>query len=385
MPFEIQNASGEWTAVHAQGRCGGPRGLSVLGTEVLSQFAFKFNGYGDDMLHSKSKVYHKGGQTVFESDGRYPGGPALTQVCRYARNTMRVTWDLNWPKGAVPKEPVELGSCHLAGKWVRLGEVSADKEGGLSIKWTELKAGDRLEWGTFPLSMIFEREDGLRMEYSLGFDVWRWNYALGMSNSRPVTVEVAEDGLELLRRICDAGTELVFPEAREYRFMAVLAWSWKGMAAAEEPCEVQEMAVDGKNGMDMQNLDADKAILVDFGKSICQETVRRMGEDGSRRALCLEHKNAIGMFKRVVRQLSASSDTGHLILKGLTPGLCWDGSHCDKKGLRLHWDHQSLLILLTWAKSILKESWTVQCPVEGVLAELPSMAGLSLPNGFLYE
>lgn len=390
MPFEIKNSDEHWIAMHSQGRCGGPRVLTVNGDTVLTALGCRFDGYGDDMLHSKSAhVYHKAGQAIFESDSHYPNGPECSQTYRYSGNSVRVTWDFNWPKGVIPKKPFEVGSCHLEGKWRRLYVVEESLKGQNGIgTWMPLSEGQTLELQEMPLSLVFERENGMRLEYSLGFDVWRWRYGLGMVNSVPLTVAVNESGIDIIRRLCDAGTETSFPEAREYRFMAILAWSWPGMpdVAAEAFEEAHGSLSVNKEGLDLARLNGNTVVRANFSELPCAESAYKLSLAGERMSIpCFEHKFAINAFKRVIRQLASFSSTGTLVLEGLIPGVCYDGAHCDKKGKRVHWDLQSIITLAAWAKNALGSGWQISCAQPEEWKELPSLSGIHLPNGFIYE
>ena len=93
----------------------------------------------------------------------------------------------------------------------------------------------------------------------------------------------------------------------------------------------------------------------------------------------MEDGFAITRLKRIIRQLAASSQTGCLRIRGLTPGLCLDGSHCAKKGEKLHWDLHSILTFTAWASNCLGEDWKIAfAPTNGWQAELPSLTGLHL-------
>ena len=236
MPIEIEETNGLWKATHAKGRCGGPRTIACGDTDILADFCCSIDSVPDYLLHSKNAhVYHKAGQSVFESKGDYPTGQSLRQISRYAANAMRVTWDLSWPKATAPKDAVQIGNGTLKGRWTRMFLLQQDGSG----QWQELEPGREIAWqGNPPLAMVFEREDGVRLEYAYGFDLWRWEAGLGLANSTPLRVIPSEEGLQILRQVSDASLppsdkeEAPAPQARDYRFMATLAWSTPAMRQA---------------------------------------------------------------------------------------------------------------------------------------------------------
>ncbi len=382
MPFEIQDKDGVWSARHSNGRCGGPRALHINGTSVMSGVTCVIDGQGDDSLHCrKTRVYHKAGQSIFECDGTFKGGQTYSQTCKYAGNSLRVTWDLNWPKNIPVKSSVEIGSAVLDGEWTKVYVVNSTPVDGLPFPglWKALTPGEILFFDTLPASLVFERSDGVRLEYSLGFDIWRWNHGLGVEGASTLTVQVGLDKVRLTRRIAMTDAEEgVIPEAREYRFMATFAWSWPGMEDMDDVADAVELPViSSAQGFDMSSFTGG-AVSLDYAKLPCIDSAKRGGVP------CLETAQAISVLKRCVRQLATASDSGVLVIRNLEPGFCTEGRHVSKKGERLHWDLYDILTFAAWAKNCLGEGWRICCP-QNDWKELPSLAGLYLPNGYVAE
>lgn len=258
--------------------------------------------------------------------------------------------------------------------------------------WQELVPGKNMGWANCPLCLVFEREDGVRMEYSLGFDLWRWNYGIGLQDGTSLEIEVEEDALQLSRYLAkDMPEDGLIPEARDYRFMASIAWSSPEMLSTITPApdKVVDLSINPKRGLDLSGLgeveSKSLALRFKYDDLPCPDSERRRDADGKTGKPCLETGNAISSLKRYIRQLAAiGANGGYLAIDGLTPGLCFVGSHCDKKSNRIHWDLQDILTFAAWAKNCLGDDWTLEFPQPEGWCELPSLAGMGLPNGFVY-
>lgn len=365
--------------------CGGPLDLSVNGSTILTSLSSKLNLNVTDITWPAKtcRVYHKAGTSILETTPNTPDAPVpQQQTSRFAANSARITWDIKWSKATQVKHPVQLGIAVLAGKWTKLYTVPRTGK----PFWSHLEPGAKISFDQgYPLSLVLEREDGVRFEYSFGFDLWRWDYALGMPNSKPLEVLVEADKTTITPQLCDPTAEDVFPEGRQYRFMATIAWSSPELPSKPSHQHPVRLPFNAK-GADLELTGIDKeagCYLIDFAQMPVIEVAKRKTEDG-RSMFCLENNNVLTAVKRTIRQVAAMSSGGHLILAGLTPGICMDGSHCEKKGDRIHWDHQSILAFAAWAKNCLGPSWTLDFPQPDEWAELPSLAYLHLPNGFDY-
>ncbi|MBQ7650746.1 MAG: hypothetical protein IJS15_07285, partial [Victivallales bacterium] len=232
-------------------------------------------------------------------------------------------------------------------------------------------------------SLLLTREDGAKFEYSLGFDLWRWDHALGQPVAAPLSLEVAEEQTTLVHNVCDPTPEEVFPEAREYRFMAVVAFSAPDMASA--PSVEETVTVPFSPGKEDLNLDGitSNSLRIDYNDMPCLENGRRLSADG-RHGICLEDAHSLTAVKRTIRQIAGFAQSGTLVLDGLTPGHCTDGSHCEKKQQREHCDLYSILTMLAWAKNCLGAGWSVIVPQPAPWNELPSLALSHLPLDFEY-
>ena len=379
MPLTIKDKESDFEISHKTGRCGGPHNISLGGKPLLTMLDCSVNGISDSDLRAKSsRLYHKAGQSVFESEGSYTFGVTVNQICRYAGNTIRITWDIKWPKETRPVKPVQIGSARLHGKWTRLTTIARD---GAS-ETIELSNGAFAVPGS-PISIVLHRDDGAKFEYSLGYDLWRWDYAIGQNVTAPLSLDVADEQTTLLHSICDPTPEEVYPEAREYRFMALVAFSAPGMPqppAIDEATSVQfkkdkaDLALDGISS---------NTIRIDYTTMPCIENGRRLTSRG-REAICFEDGHSMTSLKRTIRQIADISQSGTLVLEGLTPGHCIDGSHCTKKQPREHCDLYSIITFVAWAKNCLGKGWTIVTPQPAPWNALPSLSYSHLPLDFEY-
>ena len=377
MPLDITESNGLWSATHAKGRCGGPRKVAIK-DDIISDFCCSIDSVPDYLIHSKNaRVYHKAGQSIFEGEGTYPTGQTLRQISRYAANAMRVTWDINWPKATAPKDAVQIGNATLNGKWNKLLALKRDgtlDEIGLTstttIAWQENP----------PLALVFEREDGTQVEFSYGFDLWRWDFGLGLTNTTPLRVTVSEDSVQILRQVSDPSVapsekeEAPTPQPREYRFMATLAWA--------SP-EMEQYTLRAKSQGESTPISFDDSGLLLNG--LPEGTCRFAIDLSPLPYTCLESDPLLSRMKRFIRQLATYSAEGSVVFSGFSPAICTEGSHCTKRHATLHWDHQALLSFSAWAKNCLGDGWQLDFQFPAPLAKLPSLKYISLPNGFIYN
>ncbi|MBR4222164.1 MAG: hypothetical protein IKR81_13460 [Victivallales bacterium] len=377
MPLEITESNGLWSATHAKGRCGGPRKVAIK-DDLVTDFCCSIDSVPDYLVHSKNAhVYHKAGQSVFEGEGSYPSGQTIRQISRYAANSMRVTWDINWPKATAPKDSVQIGNATLNGKWPRMMALERDGKAA----WQKLAPGQVLTWQEAPpLALVFEREDGAQVEFSYGFDLWRWDFGLGLTNSIPLKVTVAEETIQILRQVSDLSVapsdkeEAPTPQARDYRFMATLAWATPDMDQYTLRAKQQGATVPVQfddNGLLLNGL-PEGATCLAIDLAAMSET-------------CMESDALLSKMKRFIRQLASFSAEGSGVFSGFSPTCCMEASHCEKRKATLHWDHRALLSFAAWAKNCLGEGWSLDFHFPAPLAELPSLKYISLPNGFIYN
>ncbi|MGI6354535.1 MAG: hypothetical protein ACOX6W_05500 [Lentisphaeria bacterium] len=381
---------GGWLLRHSPKTCGGPAELAWDGKAVLRDFQCRFDGLSDAAFTTRaSRFYRKGGQSVASCEGQVSplSGNALRQITRYGANAARVTWDLSWRKDTVAKIGVEIGSATLIGAWRRVLVIPdfAAWTSGQAAQWHDLTPGKTLVFNPIPLAVVCERDDGVQIEFSMGFDVWRWQRGLGDfgPDRTGVALAVSDQEMTFQRQILRGGEDIM-PEAREYRFCSQIAWRAPASVepAAFPPATQLEFQATGGGLAPLPTVDADGvlSLALDFAAMPVASVARR--DDGSGLP-CWESNVTQRAAHRAIRQIAAAGTTGFLRLDGLTPGGCQDGSHCDRKHGAAHWDLQGILTFANWARQCLGDGWTIAAPQpDDPWRLLPSLADPLAVTGF---
>ncbi|HPY91097.1 MAG TPA: hypothetical protein PLT23_10240, partial [Lentisphaeria bacterium] len=120
---------------------------------------------------------------------------------------------------------------------------------GQAAQWHDLVPGKNLVFNPIPLAVVCERDDGVQIEFSMGFDVWRWQRGLGDFGSErsQVALAVSDQEMTFQRQILQGGEDIM-PEAREYRFCSQIAWRAPTSAepAAFPPATTLEFQANGE-------------------------------------------------------------------------------------------------------------------------------------------
>ncbi len=381
---------GGWLLRHGQKTCGGPAELAWNGKTVLRDFQCRFDALTDAAFAVRTvRFFRKGGQGVASSEGQVNPltGNALRQITRYGANAARVTWDVAWRKDTAAKIGVEIGSATLVGVWRRVLVIPdfAAWANGQTAQWHDLQPGKTLVISPIPLAVVGERDDGVQVEFSMGFDVWRWQRGLGDfgPGSSQVAFTVNDQDVTFQRQILRGGEDVV-PAAREYRFCSQIAWRAPAPAApaAFPPAAPLAFQADGNGlaALPAAGSDGVLSFALDFAAMPVAPSARR--DDGSGLP-CWESNVTQRAARRAIRQIAAAGATGFLRLDGLTPGRCQDGSHCDRKHGAAHWDLQGILTFAAWARQCLGDGWTMTAPQpHDPWLLLPSLADPLAVTGF---
>lgn len=386
--FTIEYPSAGWSLRHPVDAVNGPRHLCVDGHELLHSFLATTDASAvDALVLDKSRIFRKSGSAVFESVGHFhrQDQHQVRQVIRYAGNCGRITLDLHWGRGD-SKTGVIMSLLRLPGEWRRMLIISPT-DGAAQPAWRELPPGLNCSWQEVPLSLVFQDQAGRRVEYSTGFDLWRWRHGLGVAQAQmEYSLRVTEDELLCYRLLlpADAGVE---PQLRDYRFCSMLAWSAPALTASMDSAApaLQPLAfLPDAAGVDCRGASGERgAYSIDFSMATKGPTARRLGLSGERLPqLCWGSKATVALAKRVIRQLAAAHNGGTLRLLGMTPGLCHDGAHCERRQPTMHWDLQDLLNFAAWARQTLGDDWILQIPQPAPWNELPSLAAMGAISGF---
>ncbi len=438
--MKLTHPGATWRLRYDDGAAAGPRSLETQGTPLFQDMQCRVDGMDDTRLsQTKARHFHKGGCAVFEGSGEFSRGipMGVRQTQRVAANTMRVTYDVKWPKATSLKEGLELGSVKLAGEWRQYLAVTT---GGAARapQWQDLpqdlKAAP-LRLSPIPEILVLKDAQGRRLEWGLGDDLWRWAKGLNgefLHAKGELRLEALPQGGLFLRRfvaLCDPGEEARLakllekdprflppvnakapeagvdenaddsaaptpvqtpeipvsqPEARVYRFSAYLAWSEPALTPqppAKPPVELS-VSENGLDGKALAALAADGAPCVALDLATFPLPIQGRRNAKKDAGTCWESRPFQNLFRRCVRQLAQSSASGALILRGVAPGWCDVAAHETRKGKAAHWDLPAILETLAWARQALPVGWTIQAPVEGVWSELPSLSALGAPSGF---
>ena len=397
MTISIENTT--WKAEHSDLRFGGPVALVVGNAPLFQDFHCSMEGQEDSQFvpDMTPRVYHKAGLAVYECEAHLAAAPGmrLHQVLRYGANHFRAVYDLSWAKETAMTAPVEVASCTLVGRWSRVLAVPRGTTPA-QAQWQPIGA-ETLVWEDAPASLLVEREDGLRLEYSLGFDLWRWDHGLGITSPSRMELVPGAEGLALRHFVAvppplpepPEGEEAPLgpiPEARQYRFCAMVAWSVPATPSGELAEVPLAFAADGRlDTAQLRSLElATQVPVIDFQQMPGVDSFRRLAPDGSRSAFCWECDRVLTLAKKLIRQVAALGSEGTLVLRGLQPGFCQEARHCDKKGALPHWDLEDIVTFVNWCHAQLGPGWRLLVPQKDGWEDLPSLQGLSLPIGFDY-
>lgn len=385
-----------WEAHHGESRFGGPDELLVDGSLLAQVESFHI----DDMdtatvAVDRTQGFRKGGAAVVRHEGALPFGEPIQvgQTCRYAANHVRITFDLNWPRATVVRRHLGVGGLFLPGVWKRyyLIPACAHLAEGARPGWHPVPAepagsGMAGHWHRPPLALVFEREDGLRLEVGTGNDVWRWEHCFGCGpETGNYKIMQEADGLRLLREPLMTCEEFT-PEKRQYRLTWHLAWQTPGNLpslptepaldlATASPAEVR-----ARTGGCFR---LDPARLALAHSCLRQETPEAYLRNDPPGHPCWVSNGTQKAARKLIRSLANLPEPGTLVVGPLVPAPCWVPGHCDRKGPRAlpHWDLGALLDFAVWTRQQLGPAWTI-LPDSPLAAVLPSVAGLFGETGF---
>lgn len=391
---------GLWTAEHSPEVGSGPLSICLLDDTLVKDCGFHIDDLTPDCaVLDKFRAYHRGGAAVVETKGVFPFGNEIrfSQVCRYAANHARFTFDFNWPKNTEVKRHLGLGNLFLPGEWRRLLILPPAPPLGSAPKpaWREIPPASEENmmlghWHSPPLAVVFERPDGTRLEVGTGSDIWRWQNSFGAGpENGSYKIILEKDGIRFIREplMCCAPFT---PPARQVRFTWYMAWYGKSFAASKSTRADSPLSLDKSKKLALpETLEANQAFSIDLAALVVPAAMRKSlsaadfirGKTSG--TACWENNAANKMVRAFIRQLAAKYDGGELRLKGLLPQLCFVPGHVDRKAENgiVHWDMGAILDLTTWIRRTLGDAWTLR--LENRLVEsLPSLRGIELANGF---
>ncbi len=422
----LSHPSASWTLTYGDDTVIGPLCLETQGKPLFRAMHCALDGRQEAPLTPGApSAVRKGGCAIVQSKGTFPGrGPVeLLQTQRIAGNTIRLTYDISWKAEGVPlNQGMELGSLRLEGNWVRYLLFSPGKVLQETPEWQPLPQDlekTPLVFSPIPVVLLLEDQEGRRLEYGLGQDLWRWQKGLNgdfLHATNRLTLSRDREGLVLRRHVafCDPQEEarraallqsdprfaadpesgrearpvpVSCPEKRQFRFQAYVAWSEPALSpVAPVPPGAKELTA---NTQGIQNLSqaipegAPPCLLLDLS-AISFPPASHVGRAGEPMAPpCWEGRAFQAVFRRCLRQIANAAPQGTLILRGVFPGECQWPSHLARRGASLpHWDLPAILESLAWARQLLPEAWTLQVDEKAPWTLLPSLSALGAPSGF---
>ncbi|WDE99057.1 hypothetical protein PQO03_14565 [Lentisphaera profundi] len=393
-----------WQAYHSVDSCGGPSEIKIENKSVITDIRSSISGLEDSQcITRRVKEYHKAGQSVVESEGYLPygGESEFMQTCRYHKNLLRVTQDINIRKGTTINRHFSVGSLNLKGKYVAFTVIPPaqhQSEGSEPYtrdipdwKGKELMIG---HWHRPPIAIIFHRKDGIDIEVGTGFDVWRWEENLGYHpESGSYKINLNKNGLEFIREPL-ACCEDFLPAQRNYRFTWHIAWNNEndkltipdhsklyipfknaGQEVDFERLKRNLSETTEENAYLYLNIHRglswpDHSFAVPSSQAYCCELVSE--------ELCWQSPLISRRLKKIVRRISEMDGVKGLILEGIQPGVCYNPSHVDKKDVMglVHWDINPIFDFLSWLDNHVKDKFKVFLnPHEDERLPLPSLEG----------
>ncbi|MFO7821299.1 MAG: hypothetical protein R6V56_04490 [Lentisphaeria bacterium] len=405
----IQPDSGAWAAVHsAEGNAPGPETLKIGNDEVADNCTF----YVDDLtaesaVLDKSRVFHRGGSAVIETQGHFPFGTPLKfkQTCRYAQNHLRVAFDLQWPRALELKRHLGIGCMNLPGQWARLYVYPPAQQicDGAEPGWLELPDPPRSNaeimvghWHRPPLALVFERPDKTRLEIGADDDIWRWNLALGHGpESGSFKIMLGQNGIRLVREPVMSCIPFT-PRRQLYRFKWYAAWQGPNFPNPPKlPGSHTPLIFDNDGRLVADNLNADdesNSCLLDLtaiswpGAARHAVTRARYLRGERDTSPCWQSNATRNLGKKIIRQIKERLAPGSLYIRGLEPAPCWDPAHLARNAVDglPHWDLGDILDFSVWTRRQLGAEWSLSHLSESPPA-LPSLNALFQPNGFDIE
>ncbi len=342
------------------------------GQEIFSIFGMSFGKFDETAAYCSKSKKHEAIDTLnssMETVNVLPFGsePTVTRKCEIAGNHGIVMTDFDL-RSKIELPAFEVDNLILKGVWSRIGVVRISSPLPLAddIRWHAVEEGKpfRLELDAVPLLLLFERNDGFRLEIGTGDDIWRWlNTSLFPGSSQSVVIEKKDGGISLARRLAVWSNDtLIIP--RKYRFSWYFAWERPGMKFYE----------------------AVKTDDVDYFTFPEGDVPQQLAAccDGRNLGVSCFHSPAVsGIFRSLVRAALGSRNSKDLVIGNLTVPLCDTAAHLERpqRQLLMHWNMARIFDHWLWANKQLRNSgasfYAVPAKNDMIFHSLPSVRGLS--------
>jgi hypothetical protein len=231
-----------------------------------------------------------------------------------------------------------------------------------------------------PLVVLFERNDGTRLEIGTGDDIWRWRQTETFPETTASIVFEKTNGGISVRRIFAKWNESGTIAPRKYRFTWYFAW--------ENP-EKEYFVCNGEEFTEFSFSDKNKISsggnkYYKFPDMELPEIFSAKFADKPTAAPCFHSSPVSGLFRDWVRSAAAIKDGRPLVLGNLKVSLCDLASHLERpqKQKLLHWNMIRVFDFHLWANKQLRYSdspfFILPSGNGKICPSLPSVKGLSL-------
>ncbi|MEA2011626.1 MAG: hypothetical protein U9O87_00865 [Verrucomicrobiota bacterium] len=389
-----------WKSIHSRKQFAGPEFYLSSKTPLVSNISTYLDNLKNNAAIIKtSKGNMKSGQAILREDAYWKPAPHadLANTYKYGKNHVRLTTDISLKKGTSIKRHFGVGSLTLNGKWVRFYCIppALHQAEGCTPEWHDIvdfadsakvdsKKYKELEglppimiahWHRPPLAIVFERHDGTLLEVGIGDDIYRWEKSLStIPESGSYKLMLYHNKIHFIREPLMT-CETISPEPRDYRFQSYFAW--KHIDETEKIKPEKTLTISLQKGIQKNYITSEKTlicpdIIIDFAKNNfdshfyrTQSSLDYVRKNRSA-SPCWKHRGVQKQYKLLMRQLNMLEGIKSIGFLNLTPGVCTDPSHINKKNKNglYHWDINSILEFIEWSRNLWKDD-TVLYTVKG--------------------
>lgn len=311
--------------------------------------------------------------------------PQIVRQFEFAGNHAKITTDFDL-KAPMEAASFEIDNFLAKGSWAKVGILRIDKplSENSDIEW--LPVSKDSSWKhvveDIPLIVLFEADDGTRLEIGTGDDIWRWRQTEAFPETTASIVFEKVNGGISVRRIFAKWAENGTVAPRKYRFTWYFAWEIPGRKYfISNGDEFSEFSFSGKNKISPAGNK-----LFKFPDTEIPELFSARFADSLTGAPCFHSSPVSGLFRDWVRAAAAIKDGRPLVLGNLKVSLCESASHLERpqKQKLLHGNMIRIFDFYLWANKQLRYSdspFYILPEKNGRgCSTLPSVKGLSLLN-----
>ena len=302
----------------------------------------------------------------------------LGHTYRFFNNALRITTDLHIHKGFKLTRRIAIGSLFLPGQWSKMRvtppiEHQTKGDQPYTIKIGHLPENSLIgHWHQAPLSLVFERKNGKRIQIGTGSDLWRWNKLQAYQDTgsykvikekQPSKTGKIIEGIRILRQPLMTCTPYT-PKVASYRFSSFIAWDYGLKKTALPKHNPIELVLDKNNNLHRQAIieqiskKAPNLISIDMAKihfpnsAYCVASPLDLVQNIRQNHYCLESKKVYLLIKSLVRKLKNIEQIKGVIFRNLYPEPCFFPGHFNSQAKlgRAHWGINSLLELSAWLR-----------------------------------